>query len=284
MTFWKRSLVNRSAGLPMYQQLCDAVIQAITDGRLQPNERIPSDRELSEELGISRMTIRHAMADLVRERWLYSQAGKGTFVRGPKMGQLQQTLIGFTQNWRQRGFHTHSRVLAAQLVPATPSLAEEMRVPVHEAVVKLERVRHINDEPISLELAYVPYALVPGILEHDFSTESLYQVLREQYHHHLAWARQMVEADMPSAREANLLTIPRTTPVLKGTRTLFLADEQVIEYNQAVYRGDRYRYETMLFEGGWPSQIQLGGLANEWLSANVALPPESLEQITKPDV
>lgn len=256
MTFWKASLINKGAGEPLYRQLCEVVIQAIKDGRLQPNERIPSDRELCEELGMSRMTIRHAMAELVREGWLYSQAGKGTFVRGPKMGQLQQILVGFTQNWRERGYHTHARVLAAHLMPATAALAEEMRVPVHEALVKLERVRFINDEPISVELAYIPYALVPGILEHDFTHESLYQVLREEYHHRFAWARQIVEADMPTVREAGLLTIPRTTPVLRGTRTLFTVDERVIEYNQAVYRADRYRYETLLFDHGWPVQMQ----------------------------
>jgi GntR family transcriptional regulator len=256
MTFWKVSLINKGAGEPLYRQLCEVVIQAIKDGRLQPNERIPSDRELCEELGVSRMTIRHAMAELVREGWLYSQAGKGTFVRGPKMGQLQQILVGFTQNWRERGYRTHARVLAAHLTPATAALAEEMRVPVHEALVKLERVRFINEEPISIELAYIPYALVPGILEHDFTHESLYQILREEYHHRFAWARQIVEADMPSIREASLLTIPRTTPVLRGTRTLFLVDERVIEYNQAVYRADRYRYETILYERGWPVQMQ----------------------------
>jgi GntR family transcriptional regulator len=281
MTFWKRSLVNKSTGTPLYRQLCDVVIQAIKDGRLLPNERIPSDRELCEELGMSRMTIRHAMAELVREGWLHSQTGKGTFVRGPKMGQLQQTLIGFTQNWRSRGYETHARVLVAQLVPATATLAEEMRLPAHEAVVKLERVRYINDEPISIEAAHVPYALAPGILEHDFSHESLYEVLREQYHHRLAWAHQIVEADMPSPREASLLTIARTTPVLRGTRTVVLADEQVIEYNQAVYRGDRYRYETMLFEGGWPSEIQLAGLTDERRSVNISPSHEPVEPSTE---
>ncbi len=247
MTFWNRNLVHKEAGVPLYQQLCKAIIQAITTGLLQPNERIPSDRELCEELGMSRMTIRHAMAELVREGWLYSLAGKGTFVRGPKMRQRQQILVGFSQDWQQRGYHTHARVLAAQLVPASAALAEELHVPVHDALVKLERVRFINDEPISVELVYLSYALVPGILEHDFGHESLYQVLRTQYHYQFAWARQVVEADMPSAREASLLTISRTTPVLRGTRSLYLPDERVLEYSQAVYRGDRYRYETVLF-------------------------------------
>jgi GntR family transcriptional regulator len=251
MTFWNRSLVRKEAGTPLYQQLCEAIIQAVKTGQLQPNERIPSDRELCEELGMSRMTIRHAMAELVREGWLYSQAGKGTFVRGPKMRQRQQILVGFSQDWQQRGYRTHSRVLMAQLVPATPAVAEELRVAVHEALVKLERVRFINEEPMSVELVYLPYALVPGILEHDFSHESLYHVLRAEYHYQFAWARQVVEADMPTAREANLLTIPRTTPVLRGTRSLYMSDERVLEFSQAVYRGDRYRYETVHFERDW---------------------------------
>ena len=66
----------------------------------------------------------------------------------------------------------------------------------------------------------------------------------------------MVEADMPTAREASLLTIQRTTPILRGSRTLYLSDEQVIEFSQAVYRGDRYRFETMLFERDWSLQGQ----------------------------
>jgi GntR family transcriptional regulator len=263
MTFWTRSLVHKEAGVPLYQQLCEAIIQAIKTGLLQPHERIPSDRELCEELGVSRMTIRHAMAELVREGWLYSQAGKGTFVRGPKMRQRQQILVGFSQDWQQRGYRTHARVLTAQLVPATAVVADELHVAVHDALVKLERVRFINDEPISVELVYLPYALVPGILEHDFSRESLYQVLRTEYHYQFAWARQIVEADMPSAREASLLTIPRTTPVLRGTRSLYLTDERVLEYSQAVYRGDRYRYETVLFERDWSLQGRVIGYPEE---------------------
>lgn len=263
MTFWTRSLVHKETGVPLYQQLCEAIIQAIKIGLLQPNERVPSDRELCEELGVSRMTIRHAMAELVREGWLYSQAGKGTFVRGPKMRQRQQILVGFSQDWQQRGYHTRARVLAAQLIPAPPAVAEELHVAVHDALVKLERLRFINDEPISVELVYLPYALVPGILEHDFSHESLYYILRTEYQYQFAWARQVVEADMPSTREASLLTIPRTTPVLRGTRSLYLTDERVLEYSQAVYRGDRYRYETVLFERDWSLQGRVIGHPEE---------------------
>lgn len=250
--FWQRSLIQKDSDSPLYQQLCDAVIQAINTGLLQPHARIPSDRELAETLGMSRMTIRHAMTELVREGWLYSQSGKGTFVRGPKMRQRQQILTGFSQEWQQRGYQTHSRVLTAQLIPATASLAGELHVALHSVLAKLERLRFINDEPISLELVYLPYDLVPGILDHDFSHESLYAVLRSEYKHEFAWARQVVEADLPSAREASLLTIQRATPVLRGTRTLCLTDERVLEYSQAVYRGDRYRYETILYEHELP--------------------------------
>lgn len=248
MTFGSFIRISPEQATPLYRQLAEAIIEAINAGTLKPNDRIPSDRELSDELNVGRMTVRRAMSDLIRDGWLYAEPGKGTFVRGSKMQGHQQIVRGFSQDWQQRGHETHADVLAFQLVPADSQLADNLHIPLYDVVVKLERLRYLDGEPISLETAYLPYARCPGILEHDFRHESLYGVLREKYHHRFAWARQTVEADHPTERECKLMMIPPTTPMLRGTRTVYLPDEQVIEFSVASYRGDRYRYDNILFE------------------------------------
>ncbi len=261
--------ISKNSAIPMYKQVISAVIQAIENGTLTTNERIPSDRELSEQLSMSRMTIRRALFELTHDGWLYSEPGKGTFVRGGKVEGHQQILKGFSRDWRDRGYQVYSKVLAAQLVPADERLATCLYVPLHEAIFRLERVRFLNGDPIALEWAYLPYARCHGIMEHDFSQESLYAVLHRQYGVRFAWAKQVIEASLPSEQEIKLLEISATVPVLRGHRAVYLADEQVIEYSEAVYRGDRYRFESILFErpsshSTIPSAGEASATQDEW--------------------
>ncbi len=122
------SSLDRHSATPLYLQLKRLLEREIAAGALPPHSRVPSERELSEQFAISRMTVRQALTELIQEGRLYTSAGKGTFVAEPKIRQNLQSLTGFTEDMRQRGLTPRTRVLARQIVAATPSIAQSLRL------------------------------------------------------------------------------------------------------------------------------------------------------------
>ena len=237
---------DKDSAVPFYQQLKDIILEAIQERTLQPRDRLPSERELAEALGISRLTVRRALTDLVNEGRLFTQPGKGTYVRGPKLEQGIQQLMGLTEDMKSRGHTVSSRILEAALMPASVEVTQAMRLGPQEEVVLLERLRFVDGEPLSIERSYLAYRLCPGILGHDLGSGSLYTTLRQVYGLHLFKAEQSYEAVLAGSREAELLQIAPGAPVLCSERTAYLDTGQIIEYGRAWYRGDRYRFHATL--------------------------------------
>src|SRR5512138_3336271 len=113
----------REAPDPLYAQLKESLAAEITSGRYRPHQRLPSERELSVQFHVSRMTVRQALLELVRDGTIYTRVGKGTFVAEPKIDQQLRALTGFSQEVRARGSKPSSRVLEARVASATADSA-----------------------------------------------------------------------------------------------------------------------------------------------------------------
>src|SRR6058998_4100927 len=137
--------------------------------QLQVGEAIPSERRLSSELGISRLTLRAALDDLVRDGCLERRHGSGTFVSEPKIAQ-QLTLTSFTEDMRRRGMVADSRTISLDNVHAGPQVARALNISPADRVFQIRRLRLADGEPMALETLHVPVSLVPGLtaaqLEH----------------------------------------------------------------------------------------------------------------------
>ncbi len=238
--------LKRNAPLPLYLQLKETLQADILAQRFKPHQLLPSERELCMNYGVSRMTVRQALGDLAREGLIYSRVGKGTFVGAPKIDQQLKALTGFSQEMRARGSHPASRVLEARLERATDQAAQPLHIPPGTEVVLLTRVRLADGLPLAIETVHVPHALCPDLLRHDFSVESLYDVLEHEYGHRLTHADQTIEAALAGPREAALLQLLPPAAVLVMERSTFTEQGILIEHVHSIYRGDRYKFRSAL--------------------------------------
>lgn len=198
--------LQREAPNPLYMQVKEALLDELLSGRYRPHDRLPSERELSQQFDVSRMTVRQALLDLARDGVIYARVGKGTFVAAPKFDQQLRTLTSFSQEVRSRGGQSASRVLEAREMAASVEVAAALQVAVGSPVWMLSRLRMADGVPMAIETTNLPLALCPGLLQHDFSVESLYQVLRSDYDIQPAQADQVIEAALAAAVEEGRIT------------------------------------------------------------------------------
>jgi GntR family transcriptional regulator, N-acetylglucosamine utilization regulator len=238
--------LKREAPTPLYLQLKNALVSDIDAGQYQPHDRLMSERELGEKFKVSRMTVRQALTEMIREGFLYTQVGKGTYVSESKIKQELQTLTGFTQDMAARGTVASGQVLEARIIPATLTLAAIFSVPMNTEFVLLSRLRLSDGIPLAIEEAYIRHQVRSGILMHDFSKESLYNVLATHYNTILIRAEQTMEASLATAKEAELLQITSPSPILRIERLSYNEQNTLVEYVISAYRGDRYKFHTTL--------------------------------------
>ncbi len=242
-------MLNKHSPVPLYLQLKKLLEAEIAHGGLPLHSRVPSERELSEQYGISRMTARQALAELIQEGRLYTSAGKGTFVAEPKISQSIQSLTSFSEEMRARGLSPTATLIGRELVAANTVVAERLRVDEEALVVRLERLRLANQEPMALETAYLHFPGMERLLAADLEG-SLYVWLRAHFNITPAEAFQEFEARLVQPRERALLHLHDGAAVLLLQRTTYDGDRQPFEYVQSVYRGDRYRFGARLVRLG----------------------------------
>src|SRR3712207_1575716 len=140
------------------------VMDMIGSGQLSPGQRAPSEREIAETLGISRMTARAAMSNLVADGYLYSVPGKGTFVSNPKMRQDLMELTSFTEDMRKRGLKPGARLLEIEVTDRAPGkVYRRLELSGEEDLIRIYRLRTADEEPMCLETSYLPRSYVPWL-------------------------------------------------------------------------------------------------------------------------
>lgn len=154
--------IEKSSPIPLYYQLAESIKEQIGSGHLRPGEQLPAERDLAEQVGISRMTARQAIAYLVREGTLEVRHGAGTFVASPKLTYDALHLLGFTAEMMRQGGVVGSRVLEQTVVTPPPRVAAELNLAPDDQAAKIVRLRFSNETPLLLETSFIPIALYPG--------------------------------------------------------------------------------------------------------------------------
>lgn len=233
--------LDPSAPTPLYLQLKAALEERIRTGALSPGQALPSERKLAEALGISRLTVRRALDELVAGGVLTRKQGSGTYVT-PRVEQPLSVLSGFSEDMRARGMEPGSRWVRKELGQATPTEAMTLSLAPREPVVRLLRVRTADGRPMAVEHAVLPAKFLP---DPEAVGESLYEALRARG---LVPARALerIRAVAATDRVASLLGVPEGTPVLYIERVSYLADGTPLEFTRSHYRGDRYDFVAEL--------------------------------------
>jgi GntR family transcriptional regulator len=200
--------------------------------QLGVGDAIPSERQLTSDLGVSRLTVRAALDELVREGLLVRRHGSGTFVSEPKIAQ-ELTMTSFTEDMRRRGMVPGSRTLEIHVSPSEP-------------VVIISRLRLADHETMAIETLHVRESLVPGISAADLEQQSFYELLEGRYRVSIVGGLQTIEPTVTNEEESAALGVPLHSPAFVFERTTRSASGEIVEYVRSIYRGDRYRLVTEL--------------------------------------
>lgn len=238
-------LVSTGLADPLWVQVIDHVVGEIDAGRLTQGMRLPPERELCARLGVSRVTLRKALARLVDDGVLESSHGRGWFVARTARARADwpNSLESFSETAQRMGLTASSRVLRSETLPATLDEAEELSIAPGTPVFHLERVRLMSGVPIAVDDSRVPAALVPALADVDFGSASLYDELRKAGLD-FGRAESTIEAREADAQLSAHLAIDAGKPVLVMRQVVVDAADRPMFSSRILYAGDRYRLRT----------------------------------------
>lgn len=243
--------LNVASTIPSHLRIEHWLMRCISDGEITAGHRLPAEGDLATSLGVSRMTLRQALASLESKGVIRRSRGRngGTFIAEPKIECDLTGLAGFTEQMRRAQVRAGARVISASTVCASLTVAQalglERRTPVHQIV----RVRSANREPLALEHSYLPAEVFPDLLQHRLSG-SLYSLMTKEYRRAPHTARESLESVIAEGDDARLLRIPEGSPLMRIERTAYTVSGLPVEYASDLFRSDRVRIALHTSIGG----------------------------------
>ncbi len=229
---------------PLYMRLRRVLDEMIANGRLDQGHALPTERDIAEMTGLSRVTVRKAVDDLVKSGQLMRRRGSGTFVAS-QIGRVEQSLsklTSFTEDMARRGLVTRSVWLNRGVYSPSPDETMALGLTIDDRVARFERLRIAADTPLAIERAAIASEYMP---DPETVTSSLYEALgRRQARPYRATQR--ISARKVDDEDARLLDIAVGDAVLQIERVSYLASGRAIEFTRSIYRGDAYDFVAEL--------------------------------------
>jgi GntR family transcriptional regulator len=228
--------------IPFYHQVYLDLKSMIDGGQWTAGHRVPPERELATQYGVSVITVRRALDELAREQRLERTRGRGTYVLPQRIDRALDEPMSFTEEMQTRGMDPETRLVAARPESAGEHVAAALQLEPGSPTLFLERLRLADGEPLLLEQVHLPAEQFPGLLASDLERDSLYRILTERYETQIVRARETFEPVLLRSREAALLGAPIRTPALLVEGIAYTAGGVPIEFGRTYVRGDRTRY------------------------------------------
>ena len=242
--------VDRGSHTPYYLQLKEALTDGIERGEWGPGDLIPSEAELGKTFGVSRTVVRQALNEMTYDGLVVRQKGKGTFVAQPKISSrgLVQSLEGFYGDMAERGVPVLTQVLEQTLEPADGDVAANLELEAMAPVVKLIRLRFVEEEPIVLVRSYLPYEMCRDVIQADFEQVSLYAFLEQECGLTIGRGWRRIEATAADEDAAGHLGVEVGSPLIRLKSVSYTPGDAPLEYFDALFRGDRSRFEVEIVD------------------------------------
>ena len=234
-------MLDKQSPTPMYVQIEEYLKRRILQGEFAIGTAIPSERELTDMLGVSRMTVRQSITNLVNEGLLYRERGRGTYVSSPKVEQALSGLTSFTEDMIARGMTPSNKLISFERVLPTVDIAQGLQLNEDDEVFVVERIRYADDKPMAIERTYIPVKLVPE-LDRDALSGSFYVFIEKNSELKISRASQHMEAVLVKKEDAELLQIEMPAAILIIERKSYLTNGQPFEIVRSTYRADRYKF------------------------------------------
>lgn len=235
--------IQRQSKLPLYELIEQNFRDLILSERLSVGDAVPSEWDLADLYGVSRLTVRRALDDLAHQGWLTRRHGVGTFISNPKVTHISPSKLSFTEQMRAIGRSPSSRLIQLRVIPACQQVASHLKLRENEEVVEIVRVRLADNIPILLETAYLSFGRFPELANQtSLESESLYQFLSAYYHITVASMDQTIEPVLLTESEAQHLNSQAGLPAIRSEVVSYSADGEPIEHSWSVTRGDQCKF------------------------------------------
>lgn len=234
-------MLDKNSPKPLYAQLEEILRSSILSAEWEPDHAIPSELELSRTYGVSRMTARAVVTQLVNDGLLRRVQGKGTFVVGQKISTKSLAYMGIREQLERMGYQTATKLLTFKQIEAGQSLAATLDIMLGDPVHFIERVRFIDGCPISVHRSYIPKALTPTLKEDKLESEQLCVILRDEFNLESAMVAETLESVVASPEEAQRFKVNTTFPLLILEDVYRTAAGRVFEYTKVLFRGDKVK-------------------------------------------
>ncbi|MFD0959914.1 GntR family transcriptional regulator [Paenibacillus chungangensis] len=237
--------VDFESGVPLHLQVREIIRKEVENQELvDENGKMPTEAELVERFGVSRVTIRNAMQSLVEEGMFIRERGRGTYLNTNRPENWVGRLMGFTESIREAGFEPGADILRKGMTNQHP---EEVRDQMKQrAVWELKRVRHADGIPIAIEQAYYPPEIGIDLEQQDLNKIAIYKYFEDELGIFLKEADQKISAVKAGKEEADILGVELGDPLLHLERISYSQQNESVEYLKALYHPDYYQYEIKL--------------------------------------
>lgn len=240
---FEQSNKNRSVlPMPLFQQVKDEIKRRILDGTFAPHDKLPSERELTEQFKMSRVTIRQALSELQREGLIFKINGKGTFVSKPKASFDVSTLKGFGESASTLGQEAFSKLISVSEHSGFKAVNQKLNLPAGDKVIRIQRLRYLNREPLAFDITYAPKALGERIASSDLERRDIFEILENDCQLNIDVAQVAIEAMLSDKSLATQLNTESGSAIMHIERTILDENNQPLLYENLYYRGDNFKF------------------------------------------
>lgn len=230
----------------LYSRVETILAGEIADGDLKVGDQLPTEDSLIARFGVSRITVRRAIQNLVSRGLVEIRRGKGTFVAEPKITQDLKELSGFVEDMHALGRKPTARVIGKEIMSADATVAHQLALTRGERVVRIRRVRLADGVPLSFDETYLPLEIGKKIITNDLKIEPIFSLLERKYNVPLIEAEYKLDAVEAENEVAAALKVKQHSPIFRIERTSYSTGSRPVDYERLHYRGDLVQFVTRL--------------------------------------
>lgn len=230
-----------------YEEIAEDLRAKILNGKYNPNEQLPLEKEMCEYYGVSRITIKKAVDELVAQGLVIKRRGSGTFVKALDNEDVQELSLakqfeGFSETNKDK--RVASKVIKFEVIHPTEEIATKLKITCDDFVYYIIRARYADDEPYVIEYTYMPISLIAGI-KNEVLLNSIYTYIQKKLKLKIKSAHRIIRAILPNELEQEWLKIDGNFPILEVEQVGFLDNGQPFEYSKSHHRSDRIEFRTV---------------------------------------
>ena len=238
-------LVNMNSPVALYHQLKEILAQKIISNEWSVGDRLPTEFELCEQYGVSRITVRQALTELERDGLISRKQGVGTFVSIPKIEQSLTSFYSMSEEFRKRGLKPRTEVVEFRIESAERTVRKALAIEEGQTVYHIKRLRFADDLLMAIEYTYLPEVLFPNLTKAELDSNALYDVMRNRFGVVTSSARESFGAIAISKDDAKYFGLAEGYPALDLERFAYSGSD-CVEYTRGVMRGDKFRFYVKL--------------------------------------